>query len=103
VRFSHEHMVLIVDKRPVRASNDLESVRQSENRSSTPAAGITIQDRGGYPPSGGELATGLAVELSLASPISLPRVIPWCPSYHQLASVQRYPYRLPRLARIWGV
>jgi hypothetical protein len=76
VRFSHEHMVLIADKRPVRASNGLESIRQIENPCSIPAAGITVQARNGYPPLGVELTTGLAVELPLASPVSLPRVIP---------------------------
>jgi len=69
-------MMLIADKWPAPAGSDLESIRQIENLSNIPTAGIILQNRNGYPPSGVELATGLAVELPLASPVSLPRVIP---------------------------
>ena len=76
VRFSHEHRVLIADEQVVPASDAFESVRRIENPSSISAAGIIVQSRSGYPPSGAELVTGPAVKMLLASPISLARTIP---------------------------
>jgi hypothetical protein len=75
VRFSHERMVLIADKQPVPASGAFESVRQIENPSSISAAGIIVQSRSGYPPSGAALVTGPAVKMPLAGPVSLAHTI----------------------------
>ena len=76
MRFSHEQTMLIVDTRPVSASDGLEPIQQIEDRSSLPAVGFIVQDRSGYPLSQLALAMRLAVELPLASPTNLPRISP---------------------------